>query len=95
MQSGIFNWFAQNLTLTLVILIILQVMILAIYLKLFLRIIYEGTTYRHYRKGRLLRESNRGGMILLIPFIDKFEIVPPTESTVEDTADYFDDREFE
>ncbi|MGY5859432.1 MAG: hypothetical protein RTU63_08680 [Candidatus Thorarchaeota archaeon] len=92
MQAGISNWFAQNLFLTLVILIILQVVILAIYLKFFLRIIHEGTTYRHYRKGRLLRESNKGGMILLIPFIDKFEIVAP-EPTGEHTADYLEDNE--
>jgi hypothetical protein len=69
------------------------VVILAIYFKLYARIIYEGTTYKHFRKGRLMRESNKGGMVVLIPFLDKLEIIPPDEPSVEDTADYLEDNE--
>ena len=62
-------------------------------LKLYARIIYVGTTYKHFRKGRLLRESDKGGTIFLIPFLDKLEIIPPDEPSVEDTADYLEDNE--
>ena len=32
-------------------------------------------------------------MVVLIPFIDKIEIDPPAETSVEDIADYNDDNE--
>ncbi|TFG95083.1 hypothetical protein E4H12_14015 [Candidatus Thorarchaeota archaeon] len=95
MQADLMEWFSQNLLLTVGILFILQVVLLAIYAKLFVRIIQEGTTYRHYRKGRLLRESIKGGMVVLLPFLDKLEIIPPVEPTLKDTNDYFDDKESE
>ena len=95
MQADLMEWFSQNLLLTVGMFFILQVVVLAIYAKLFVRIIQNGTTYRHYRKGRLKRESEKGGMIFLIPFLDKLEIIPPAEPTLEDTNDYFDDKEFE
>lgn len=94
-QSGSMNWFAENVLLSVLIIFIVLVVILGIYLKLQVHVIYEGTIYRHYRKGRLLLESDKGGMIFLLPFFDKLEIIPPTEPTSEDTTDYFDDKEFE
>ncbi|MHA1135098.1 MAG: hypothetical protein ACTSSE_01280 [Candidatus Thorarchaeota archaeon] len=53
-QTGTLNWFAENIGITMVIMVILNILILAVYIKFFVRIFYEGTTYRHYRKGRLL-----------------------------------------
>ena len=88
-QTGIFDWFSQNLMLTVGLFFVILVLILAFYLKLFARMVYEGTVYRHYRKGRLLRESDRGGLVILIPFIDKLEIIPPTEPTT-DSVDEFE-----
>jgi len=32
-------------------------------------------------------------MVFLIPFLDKIEMDPPAETSVEDTADYHDDNE--
>ena len=95
LQADMLDWLAQNLLFLVGIIFILQVVMLAIYAKLFVRIIQKGTTYRHYRKGRLKRESEKGGMIFLIPFLDKLEIIPPAEPTLEGTNDYFDDKEFE
>lgn len=91
MQIGIFDWLAQNTFMAVGIFFILFVVILVIYFKLFVRIIYEGTTYRHYRKGRLMREGDKGGTIFLLPFFDKLEIIPPTEPN----PDSFDDTLFE
>ncbi|MGY5881538.1 MAG: hypothetical protein RTV31_14905 [Candidatus Thorarchaeota archaeon] len=85
------NWFAENVFLTFLFILILLVVILAIYFKLYVRIIYEGTTYKHFRKGLLLRESNKGGTVFLLPFFDKLEIVNPAEPT----SHSFDDNEFE
>lgn len=93
MQTGIMDWLAQNTFVAVGIFFILFVVILAIYFKLYARIINEGTTYKHFRKGRLMRESDKGGMVVLIPFFDKLEIIPPDEPSVEDTADYLEDNE--
>ena len=93
MQAGIMDWLAQNLLITVGIFFTVFVVILAIYFKLYVRIIYEGTTYKHYRKGRLMRESDKGGTIFLLPFFDNLEVIPPAESTVEDIADYLEDKD--
>ena len=93
MQTGMLDWLSQNLFIAVGIMFVLFVVILAIYFKLFVRIIYEGTTYRHYRKGRLMQESDKGGTVFLLPFFDKLEIIPPADPTVEDIADYLEDNE--
>jgi hypothetical protein len=48
--------------------------ILMIYIKLFVSVFYEGTLYRHYRRGRIIKESDKGGVVALIPFIDRLEV---------------------
>ncbi|MFW9847124.1 MAG: hypothetical protein ACFFD6_10270 [Candidatus Thorarchaeota archaeon] len=73
-QTGIFDWLVENLGLAILLLGVSLIILMAIYFKLYVRIIYEGTTYRHYRKGRLVKETNKGGMVILIPFFDKLEI---------------------
>lgn len=94
-QTGMTGWSSQNLLLTVLVLSMFFVLILAVYIKFQVRIIYEGTRYKHYRKGVLMRESNKGGMVVLIPFLDKLEIIPSSNTTMDDTADYFNYKEFE
>lgn len=94
-QAEILDWLTQNVFFTVVLFTILFIVILAIYIKLFVRIVNEGITYRHYRKGRLLRESNNGGMVVLIPFLDRIEIFPPCEPALLDPTDFPDENAFE
>jgi regulator of protease activity HflC (stomatin/prohibitin superfamily) len=65
----------------------LWVFVLMIYIKLFVRIFYEGTIYRHYRKGRLLKESDQGGMVVLIPFIDRLEVFDRESTEFDENPD--------
>lgn len=65
----------------------LVVFILIIYIKLFVRFFYEGTLYRHYRRGRLLKESDKGGRVLLFPFIDKLEVFNGTSTEFDEYLD--------
>ncbi|TFG31881.1 hypothetical protein EU528_04925 [Candidatus Thorarchaeota archaeon] len=95
MQAEIMEWFSQNLVLTVSIFIIIFIMILAIYIKLFVHLIYEGITFRHFRKGRLLRESYNGGLVVLIPFLDKLELIPPCEPALLDPNDFSVKDDFE
>ena len=48
--------------------------ILIIYIKLYVRVIYEGTQYRHYRLSKLLRVGDGYVRILLVPIIDRLEV---------------------
>ena len=52
----------------------LWVIILIIYIKLYVRYFYEGTLYRHYRRGKLIKESDQGGLVARIPFFDRLEV---------------------
>ena len=81
LQIGIFDWLGSNLAYMMFAFSMLFFIILVIYIKLFVRIFYEGTLYRHYRKGKLLTENDQGGTVVLIPFIDRLEIFDkePTE----------------
>lgn len=54
--------------------IILTVLLVG-YIKVYAHIFPEGTHYRHYRKGRLIRQGSNGGMVIRIPFLDHVEIV--------------------
>ena len=74
MQAQIMEWLGSNLAYMMFAFSMLIFIILVIYIKMFVRIFYEGTLYRHYRKGRLLTESDQGGMVVLIPFMDRLEV---------------------
>jgi hypothetical protein len=83
-QIPFMDWLGSNLAYTMFAFSMLFVIILAIYIKLFTRYLYEGTLYRHYRLGRLVRESDQGGRVLLMPLIDRLEIFEKESSTTED-----------
>jgi len=53
---------------------IIWIICLALYFKFYVRIIRQGTHYRHYRRGVLIKEGNSAAFIIRIPFIDKLEI---------------------
>ena len=82
-QASFFDWLGSNLAGVMYTFGMLFVIILVIYIKLFVRFFYEGTLYRHYRRDRLLTENDKGGRVLLIPFIDRLEIFD-RESTESD-----------
>jgi len=73
-QASLLDWIGSNIAAMMFAFSMLFVIILVIYIKLFVRVFYEGTLYRHYRKGKLLTESDQGGMVALIPFFDRLEV---------------------
>ena len=73
-QASVFDWLGSNLAFMLFALGMLQVFILMIYIKLYVRVFYEGTLYRQYRRGKLIKESDQGGLVALIPFFDRLEV---------------------
>ena len=73
-QAGYMDWLGSSFAFIMFTFSMLVFFFLIIYIKLYVRVIYEGSHYRHYRLGRLLAEGNEGGRVLLIPFIDRLEV---------------------
>jgi len=73
-QVPFIDWLGSNIAYTMFAFSMLFIIMLAIYIKLFTRFIYAGTLYRHYRMGKLVRESDKGGRVLLVPIIDRLEV---------------------
>ena len=73
-QVPFMDWLGSNIAYSMFAFSMLFVIILVIYIKMYTRFIYAGTLYRHYRLNRLVRESDQGGRVLLIPFIDRLEV---------------------
>jgi hypothetical protein len=82
-QSSFMDWLGSNLAAMAFAFGMLIFIIMMIYVRLFVRSFYKGTLYRHYRRGRLLTESNQGGRVVLIPFIDRLEVF----DNADDVAD--------
>jgi regulator of protease activity HflC (stomatin/prohibitin superfamily) len=82
------DWLGSNIAYTMFALTMLFVIIFIIYIKLYVRVFYEGTQYRHYRLGKLLEENDEGGTVFLIPFIDRLEVFD-RETTESD--EYFEE----
>jgi len=81
------EWIGSNLAYMMFAFSMLFVIILIIYIKLYVRIFYEGTLYRHYRKGRLLTENDQGGMVALIPFFDRLEVFDRESTEFDENPD--------
>ena len=73
-QASLFDWLGSNIAYMMFAFGMLFFIILMIYIKLFVRVFHEGTLYRHYRRGRIIKESDKGGVVALIPFIDRLEV---------------------
>lgn len=72
-QISIFDWLSNNLTLSVLLLFLILVFIELMYFKFFVKIIRQGIDFRHYRRNRLFREGRGGGLVIMIPFIDRLE----------------------
>jgi hypothetical protein len=86
-QSSFMDWLGSNLEAMVFALGMLIFIIMMIYVRLFVRRFYKGTLYRHYRRGRLLAESDQGGLVVLIPFFDRLEVFDSS-----DDVDHNSDR---
>ncbi len=73
MQASILAWLGDNLAIFIALVTILMMILLGIYIKMFVSILPEGTHYRLFRKGKIIREAN-GGLVVRIPFFDVLEI---------------------
>lgn len=65
----------------------LFVIFLIIYIKLYVRVFYKGTHYKHYRLGRLVKDNTEGGTVLLIPVIDRLEVFEDTTPKLDRYTD--------
>jgi hypothetical protein len=84
-QSSFMDWLGSNLAAMVFAWGMLLFIIMIIYVRLFVHSFYKGTLYRHYRRGRLLTESDQGGRVLLIPFIDRLEVFDSDDETDHDS----------
>ncbi|MFW9789491.1 MAG: hypothetical protein ACFFE2_15155 [Candidatus Thorarchaeota archaeon] len=73
-QASFADWLGSNLAYAMFALGMLLVFILMVYIKFFVHYFYEGTLYRQYRRGKLIKESDRGGLVTLIPLFDRLEV---------------------
>lgn len=81
------DWLGSNLAGMMFAISMLLVIIMVIYIKLYVRFFYEETHYRHYRLGRLLKESDQGGRVVLIPLIDRLEIFNGESTEFDENPD--------
>ena len=74
LQGGYMDWLGSSFAFIMFTFSMLFFFLLIIYIKLYVRVIYEGTQYRHYRLGKLISEGDGEIRILLVPIIDRLEI---------------------
>ncbi len=86
MQADLVNWFSQNLALTAALLIILFVLLLAFYIKKYVRIFDPNIFYVHLRKGKA-KKQGEGGMVIRIPFLDRILAVDRTVQQLNISAE--------
>lgn len=86
-QASVMDWLGSNIAYMMFTFSMLFFIIMIVYIKLFVRIFYRGTLYRHYRNGRLLEENDQGGMVRLIPFIDRLEVFDRESTEFDDDLD--------
>lgn len=72
-QISIYDLFFENLQLSLLLIIAVVIIIEVIFVKLFVKIVRQGVHFKHFRRGRLIKESRDGGICSLIPIIDRLE----------------------
>ena len=86
MQADLLNWFSENLALTAALLIILFVLLLAFYIKKYVRIFDPNIFYVHLRKGKA-KKQGEGGMVIRIPFLDRILAVDRTVQQLNISAE--------
>ncbi len=86
MQADLLNWFSQNLALSAAFVIILVILLLAFYIKKYVRIFDPNIFYVHLRKGKA-KKQGEGGMVIRIPFLDRILAVDRTVQQLNISAE--------
>jgi len=86
MQAGIMDWFAANLGLSVALFGILLVLLLAFYIRKYVRIFDPNIFYVHLRMGKP-KKQGEGGMVVRIPFIDRILAVDRTVQQLNISAE--------
>jgi len=86
MQADLLNWFSQNLAFSAALLIILVVLLLAFYIKKYVRIFDPNIFYVHLRKGKA-KKQGEGGMVIRVPFLDRILAVDRTVQQLNISAE--------
>ena len=74
MQAGATNWLAENLGILIFFVIVLSVLLLALYIRKYVRIFDPNIFYVHLRRGKAIKQGE-GGMVVRIPFRDSHGLV--------------------
>lgn len=86
MQAGLLDWFAQNPALSVAMGLILFVLLLAFYIRKYVKIFDPNIFYVHLRKGKA-KKQGEGGMVIRIPFIDRILAVDRTVQQLNISAE--------
>lgn len=86
MQADLLNLFAENMAFTVALMIILFVLLLAFYIKKYVRIFDPNIFYVHLRMGKA-KKQGEGGMVIRIPFLDRILAVDRTVQQLNISAE--------
>jgi regulator of protease activity HflC (stomatin/prohibitin superfamily) len=86
MQADIFNWFSSNPGIAIAFLIILFILLMAFYVRKYVRIFDPNIFYVHLRQGKA-RKQGEGGMVVRIPFLDRILAVDRTVQQLNISAE--------
>lgn len=86
MQSGLADWFAQNPALSIAIFSIMIILLLAVYVRKYVRIFDPNIFYVHLRRGKA-KKQGEGGMVVRIPFFDRILAVDRTVQQLNISAE--------
>jgi regulator of protease activity HflC (stomatin/prohibitin superfamily) len=86
MQSSIFDWFAQNPALSFALFLILVILLIAFYVKKYVRIFDPNIFYVHLRRGKA-KKQGEGGMVVRVPFFDRILAVDRTVQQLNISAE--------
>ncbi len=86
MQAGWTDWLAENLGTLIFVTIVLSVLLLALYVKKYVRIFDPNIFYVHLRRGKAIKQGE-GGMVVRIPFLDRILAVDRTVQQLNISAE--------
>ncbi|MGY5856400.1 MAG: SPFH domain-containing protein [Candidatus Thorarchaeota archaeon] len=86
MQASIMDWFANNFALSIGLLFIIIILLLVIYVRKYVRIFDPNIFYVHLRRGKAIKQGE-GGMVIRIPFFDRILAVDRTVQQLNISAE--------
>jgi regulator of protease activity HflC (stomatin/prohibitin superfamily) len=86
MQASIMDWFANNIALSIALLIIMVILLSFIYVRKYVRIFDPNIFYVHLRRGKAIKQGE-GGMVIRIPFFDRILAVDRTVQQLNISAE--------